>query len=107
MHIAIRKKINAWVYFNTGKYWPEGAHFASRAVNFYSEVLGEYSWPQVSVVHSALSAGGGMEYPMITVINDVGSARELDQVITHEVGHNWLQVYWQPMRETIRGWMKE
>ncbi|HMW38257.1 MAG: M1 family metallopeptidase [Saprospiraceae bacterium] len=85
------KKINAWVYFNTGKYWPEGAHFASRAVKFYSEVLGEYSWPQVSVVHSALSAGGGMEYPMITVINDVGSSRELDQVITHEVGHNWLQ----------------
>lgn len=85
------KKINAWVYFNSDKYWPEGAHFASRAAKFYSEMLGEYPWPQVSVVHSALSAGGGMEYPMITVINDVGSARELDQVITHEVGHNWLQ----------------
>jgi hypothetical protein len=32
-----------------------------------------------------------MEYPMITVIGNSSSAASLDEVITHEVGHNWFQ----------------
>jgi hypothetical protein len=31
-----------------------------------------------------------MEYPMITVIGDSNTPSSLDDVITHEVGHNWF-----------------
>ncbi|HND89048.1 MAG TPA: M1 family aminopeptidase, partial [Saprospiraceae bacterium] len=67
-----------------------GAFYVRRAVEFYSEKVGEYPWPQATALHSALSAGGGMEYPMITVIGNSGDPEDLDDVITHEVGHNWF-----------------
>ena len=35
-------------------------------------------------------AGGGMEYPNITVIGDMSNEFELDVTIAHEVGHNWF-----------------
>ncbi|MFZ1694499.1 MAG: M1 family aminopeptidase, partial [Flavobacteriales bacterium] len=31
-----------------------------------------------------------MEYPMITVIGNMGDKQSLDNVIAHEVGHNWF-----------------
>ena len=70
--------------------WREGAFYVKRAVEFYSQHVGPYPWPHATAVHSALSAGGGMEYPMITVIGESSSAESLDEVITHEVGHNWF-----------------
>ncbi|MCC7244707.1 MAG: M1 family metallopeptidase, partial [Saprospiraceae bacterium] len=72
------------------KLWEKSASYVRRAVEFYSKHVGEYPWPQATAVSSALSAGGGMEYPMVTVIGPVESARSLDEVITHEVGHNWF-----------------
>ncbi len=70
--------------------WKKGAFYIARSVKFYSDRVGEYPYPQATAVQSALSAGGGMEYPMITVIGLSGSPEALDQVITHEVGHNWF-----------------
>lgn len=70
--------------------WRQGAFYIRRAVEFYSQHVGPYPWPHATAVHSALSAGGGMEYPMITVIGSGGSPEALDEVITHEVGHNWF-----------------
>ena len=34
---------------------------------------------------------GGMEYPTITSISPVDSDLELEELIEHEVGHNWFQ----------------
>ena len=86
------KKVDAWAMFinEEAGLWEKGAEYVARSVEFYSEMVGEYPWPQATAVHSALSAGGGMEYPMITVIGNSGNARALDDVITHEVGHNWF-----------------
>ena len=36
------------------------------------------------------SFGGGMEYPTITIISPGESAKNLDNTITHEIGHNWF-----------------
>ena len=98
--LASGKTVDCWAMFPSAKqtkvktaqskYWEKGAFFVRRAVEFYSDKVGEYPWPQATAVHSALSAGGGMEYPMITVIGNSSSAKELDNVITHEVGHNWF-----------------
>ncbi|MBK9013614.1 MAG: M1 family metallopeptidase [Saprospiraceae bacterium] len=90
--LASGKKVETWGMFTNKEaaLWVRGAEYVRRAVEFYSQHVGEYPWPQATAVHSALSAGGGMEYPMITVIGNSNNARGLDDVITHEVGHNWF-----------------
>jgi hypothetical protein len=70
--------------------WKQGAFYVRRAVEFYSNEVGAYPWEHATAVQSALSAGAGMEYPMITVIGDAKGPIDLDGVITHEVGHNWF-----------------
>ncbi|NJC27786.1 M1 family metallopeptidase [Neolewinella antarctica] len=84
--------INVWsMYTETeAALWARSTEYLKRAVRFYSDKVGTYPYPQVTGVQSALSAGGGMEYPMITVIGLSYSARSLDEVLTHEVGHNWF-----------------
>lgn len=86
------KTVDAWAFFTPfeAHLWKHGAEYVAEAVRFYSTALGEYPWPQATAVEGALSAGGGMEYPMITIIGAAGNALSLDEVIAHEVGHNWL-----------------
>ncbi len=86
------KIIDTWTMFTEqeGELWKKSIEYVDRSVKFYSDLVGDYPYPQASAVQSALSAGGGMEYPMITVIGLSGSAKPLDAVITHEVGHNWF-----------------
>lgn len=55
------------------------------AITYYSENVGEYPYSHATVVHGELKAGGGMEYPMITICDFMG-----EEVIVHEVGHNWF-----------------
>jgi len=90
--LASGRMVDCWAMFtkSNAELWRKGAFYVRRSIEFYSDKVGEYPWPQATAVHSALSAGGGMEYPMITVINDERSAKSLDEVITHEVGHNWF-----------------
>jgi hypothetical protein len=90
--MASGRKIECWAMFTTREahLWQKGAFYVKRSVEFYSTAVGEYPWPQATAVHSALSAGGGMEYPMITVIGNSDNDLSLDEVITHEVGHNWF-----------------
>ncbi|MEM9526929.1 MAG: M1 family metallopeptidase, partial [Bacteroidota bacterium] len=85
--------VDIWAFFTEteARYWTAATDYLKRATRFYSEHLGPYPYPQVSAVQSALSAGGGMEYPMITVIGLSQYAAELDEVLAHEVGHNWFQ----------------
>lgn len=90
--LASGKTVDTWTMFTNREadLWKESINYVNRAVKFYSENVGEYPYPQASAVQSALSAGGGMEYPMITVIGLSGDAQSLDGVLTHEVGHNWF-----------------
>ncbi|MCB0630752.1 MAG: M1 family metallopeptidase [Saprospiraceae bacterium] len=85
-------QVDAWSFFTRTEeqLWRKSIDYLRRSVIFYSSLIGDYPYSQVSAVQSALSAGGGMEYPMITVIDLAGSDRSLDEVITHEVGHNWF-----------------
>jgi hypothetical protein len=86
--------------------WLKAAFYVKRSVEYYSKMVGDYPYPHATAVQSALSAGGGMEYPMITVIDKAGNAKTLDIVITHEVGHNWFYGI-LASNEREHGWMDE
>ena len=85
-------EVDTWAFFtkDQSKLWKKAVDYVSRAVEFYSENVGHYPWPQATAVLGPLGAGGGMEYPMITIIAPTYNAKSLDNVITHEVGHNWF-----------------
>lgn len=82
------------------------AHIAAQTVKYLSQKVGPYPYNQVSVVSGVLLAGGGMEYPNVTVIGSVGSASTLQTVIVHEVGHNWFYGM-LGSNERIHPWMDE
>ena len=86
------RKVTTWAFFeykNAGM-WQKATTYINDAVKYYSLWNGDYPYNNCTAVCAPLSAGGGMEYPEITVIGNVGNAISLDEVITHEVGHNWF-----------------
>ncbi len=86
------RKVDAWAFFTRSEaaQWIRAASYVRRALEFYDRLVGEYPWPHATAVEQAAGAGGGMEYPMVTVIGKTGHPRSLDNVIAHEVGHNWF-----------------
>ncbi|MBK7869487.1 MAG: M1 family metallopeptidase [Saprospiraceae bacterium] len=90
--LASGRTVDTWVMFTDFErnLWKDAINYVNRSVQFYSDLVGDYPYPQATAIQSALSAGGGMEYPMITVIGAAGEPKDLDIVITHEVGHNWF-----------------
>ncbi|MCF7796231.1 MAG: M1 family metallopeptidase [Lentisphaeria bacterium] len=67
-----------------------GLTYLKAAIDSCSSWFWPYPYQQCTVVDGDISAGGGMEYPMITVVNASGWQAMLDLVIFHEVTHNWF-----------------
>ena len=90
--LANNQQVETWVMFTTFEenLWANALKYVNRSIEFYSELVGPYPYPQMTAVQSALSAGAGMEYPMITVVGPSYFSSILDETITHEVGHNWF-----------------
>ena len=74
---------NAWL-------WRKSLEYLHDSGLWYSRFYGDYPYNHISAVDGDMSAGGGMEYPNITVISRSGSEDLLEYVIMHEVGHNWF-----------------
>jgi hypothetical protein len=70
--------------------WAESMKAVKTAINGYSSAVGPYPFKTVKAVEGPLSAGGGMEYPTITVIASTNSKRLVNTAVIHEVGHNWF-----------------
>jgi len=72
--------------------WRHVPEYVEKTVAFYGKHVGRYQYPKASVVDGAMKAGGGMEYPMITIVSFPGMKwmRALEIVVMHEVGHNWF-----------------
>ena len=85
-------KITTWSMYTNEEHslWTKSITYINRALKFYSNQVGEYPYDQMTVVQGTLSAGAGMEYPNVTIIGSSGDARSLDNVIMHEIGHNWF-----------------
>ncbi len=86
------KKVTTWLMFpnKQANLWLKADEYINDALKYYSLWNGDYPYKNCTAVHSSLSAGGGMEYPTITIISDVSNKRELENVIMHEIGHNWF-----------------
>jgi len=87
------KTVATWAFFTNkdAEHWKEATNYLNDAVAFYSKHVGEYPYNVCTAVNGTLVAGGGMEYPTITIIGGINSDKLLDRVVTHEVGHNWFQ----------------
>ena len=72
------------------KLWKSSIQYLHDSGYWYSKFYGNYPYNHITAVDGDMSAGGGMEYPNITVISRSGSEDLLEFVIMHEVGHNWF-----------------
>ena len=70
--------------------WHNSIRNIKDAVRFRSTLIGEYPFNTVSVAEAATGSLGGMEYPTIAAISTPHTAKDLDLLIEHEVGHNWF-----------------
>ena len=86
------RKVTTWAMFVTHHHqlWADALEYLHDGTYYYSLWNGDYPYNNVTAVDGTISAGGGMEYPNITVIGNASSKEELEVVIVHEVGHNWF-----------------
>lgn len=90
--------------------WVNAARFVREGVEWGVEYTGyPYPWPHMTSVEAAGIIGGGMEYPMTTIIgalSDEPSDEGLYGVTVHEVLHMWVPMI-VSTDETRYGWMDE
>lgn len=87
-----KEKVTIWTMFtnNEANLWKNSIEYMHDALYYYSLWNGDYPYKHCTAIDGTISAGGGMEYPNITVIGESGNAFFLEEVIMHEVGHNWF-----------------
>ncbi len=67
-------------------HWERAAEYARHAVEAHSWWY-PYPYPQMTVNEGVI--GGGMEYPMITIVGGGRTPLSLYGVISHEIAHMW------------------
>lgn len=105
---ASKRKVTSWAMFTpkNGHVWKNAIEYINDGTYFYSKWNGDYPYNQVTAVDGTISAGGGMEYPNVTVIGNANQPLDLEIVIVHEVGHNWFYGI-LGSNERVHGWMDE
>ena len=82
-----------------------GARFTRDAIEQMSAYLWPYPWPSMTSMEGVIQ-GGGMEYPMMTLMQPWADTLSLAGDLMHETGHMWF-----PMQvgtnETRHPWMDE
>ncbi len=89
--------------------WAESARYSAHAIDFLSRYTGvPYPWPHMTAVEGAGIIGGGMEFPMMTLIGSYDSRGDsaLYSVTAHEEAHMWLPMI-VGVDEKRYAWMEE
>lgn len=89
--------------------WAEVTKYQQHAITYFSEYMGiAYPWPHMSAVEGGGIIGGGMEFPMMTIMGDYrnNSARMLYAVTAHELAHMWVPMMVNT-NERRYSWMDE
>jgi len=85
-------RINTF-YRESAPFWQSQTEYAQHSISFLSDYMQiPYPWPHMSSVEGADIIGGGMEFPMMTIIGDYNSAgaTRLYGVTAHELAHMWF-----------------
>ncbi|MBN2280121.1 MAG: M1 family metallopeptidase [Candidatus Marinimicrobia bacterium] len=100
--------IAVWNFFlpENRESWKYALEASKKTLVSYGNLCGPYPFPQVTSVDGDLTAGGGMEYPMLTIINASKNQMAMWQVIGHEIGHNWFYGI-LGFDERMQPWMDE
>ena len=73
--------------------WSEAWRYGKQSVEYHSEYTGlAYPWPHMTFVEGAGIIGGGMEFPMLTLIGayEGQEGQALFNTVSHEVAHMWV-----------------
>ncbi len=73
--------------------WSEVVSYQQHAITFLSDLTGfAYPWPHMTAVEGGGIIGGGMEYPMMTIMGDYNQRGQeaLYSVTAHELAHMWI-----------------
>ncbi len=86
------REVNTWAMFtNQEAYlWINAVTYVNRAIQYFSELNGDYPYNSFTAIQSALNSGAGMEYPGLTVIGLATDPYLLDEVLAHEICHTWF-----------------
>lgn len=80
-------------YRESAPFWARVTEYQQHAISFLSEFTGfPYRWPHMTAVEGGGIIGGGMEYPMMTLIGDYNQygPDALYYVTAHELAHMWI-----------------
>jgi hypothetical protein len=89
--------------------WSHVWRYAQHSITFLSRFTGfPYPWPHMTAVEGANIIGGGMEFPMMTVMGDYAAAGDaaLYGVTAHEIAHMWIPMI-VGSDERRYGWLDE
>jgi len=86
------REVTTWVMFTNqeASLWIDAISYVNRAIWYFSKCNGDYPYNTFTAIQSALTSGAGMEYPGLTVIGLAGDPYLLDEVLAHEICHNWF-----------------
>ena len=84
--------------------WHRAAEFARYSIEHLSDRLASYTYPHMTVVEGII--GGGMEYPMITLIGGERTDPTLFRTTFHEISHMWIPMLLS-QNEKHYAWMDE
>ncbi|MEM6646783.1 MAG: M1 family metallopeptidase, partial [Bacteroidota bacterium] len=68
--------------------WERSAEYGQFSIEFMSERFFPYPYPHMTAVEGVI--GGGMEFPMITLIGGTRTPQSLFGVTFHEIAHMWF-----------------
>ncbi len=89
--------------------WQHQARYGAHSIAHHSEFTGvSYPWPHMTSVEGGGIIGGGMEYPMMTLIGDYNERGDtaLYAVTAHELAHMWVPMI-VANNERRYAWMDE
>jgi len=94
---------------STAPRWANSVKYSQQSITHHSEFTGvRYPWPHMTAVEGEDIMGGGMEYPMMTLIGPYSAQGDtaLYNVTSHELGHMWFPMI-IGVDERRYGWMDE
>jgi hypothetical protein len=90
-------------YRPSAELWPEANRMVREALRYFSEQWYPYPYSHISSIEGPIE---GMEYPMIT-FDPAGPTRtDLQWVLAHELGHQWMPMV-VGSNERLYPWMDE